>query len=135
VEGVRVRVKEGSGDIWICDGERRNVQRLKAWGRKDALRQWHFHMAASTWPWMVEPGAERRTVEGVIGLWWYWWGCGVSNLRLGREREEEKREIRVATTLAGNTFNDEAFDYKRLWSNGRSTNEEEVPAMPDCVQL
>jgi len=38
-------------------------------------------------------------------------------------------------TLAGNTFDDEAFDYKRLWSSGRSTNEEEVPAMPDCVKL
>jgi len=72
VEGVGVRVKEGSDNIWIFDGGRQNVQRLKAWGRKYALRQWHFHMAASTWPWMVEPGAERRIADDVISLWWYW---------------------------------------------------------------
>ncbi|QCE11427.1 hypothetical protein DEO72_LG10g2660 [Vigna unguiculata] len=30
---------------------------------------------------------------------------------------------------------DEAFDYKHLWSSGRSANEEEVHVMPDCVQL
>ncbi|QCD81973.1 hypothetical protein DEO72_LG2g2305 [Vigna unguiculata] len=77
-------------------------------------------------------GEEKMLCVSGISIWQRQHGLGWS---LGREREEEKREIRVAATLADNTFDDEDFDYKRLWSSGRSTNEEEVLAMLDCVQL